>query len=250
MEKGRRQAEENQARMMQTHAKMLEQIATRLAEPRVTRETRKESGKPRWGDFHKTNPSIFASSDEPLDADDWLRDIERRLKTIECSDKEKVLFATHQLQGPAAAWWINYQETSANPDEITWEQFVSGFRKEHIPTGILSMKHREFLDLKQGGQSLKDYLNKYNYLARYAPDDVNTDAKKMEQFEHGLQDSLKYHISSHAFPDFQTMINSLLKTEKVKEGMAEDRGQKKEGTISQHTNGDDSTKNLYDINSS
>jgi hypothetical protein len=103
---------------------------------------------------------------------------------------------------------------------------VNGFRKEHIPTGILSMKHREFLDLKQGGQSLKDYMNKFNYLARYAPDDVNTETKKMEQFEHGLQDSLKYHISSQAFPDFQAMINSLMKMEKVRAGMTEDRKEK------------------------
>ena len=54
---------------------MLEQIATKLAEPRETREVRRETRKPRWGDFQKTNPPIFISSDEPLDADDWLRDV-------------------------------------------------------------------------------------------------------------------------------------------------------------------------------
>jgi hypothetical protein len=87
---------------------MLEQIAAKLAEPRMAHEARRESRKPKWGDFQKTNPPIFASSDEPLDADDWLRDIERRMKTIDCNDREKVLFATHQLRGPAAAWWINF----------------------------------------------------------------------------------------------------------------------------------------------
>ena len=87
---------------------MLEQIATKLAESRESVEARRETRKPRWGDFQKTNPPIFTSSDEPLDADDWLRDIERRLNTMECSDKERVLFATHQLQGPAAAWWVAF----------------------------------------------------------------------------------------------------------------------------------------------
>ena len=77
MERSRKQAEENQARMMETQAKMLEQIANKLAEPREDREPRREVRKPRWGDFQKTNPPIFMSSDEPLDADDWLKDMER-----------------------------------------------------------------------------------------------------------------------------------------------------------------------------
>ena len=91
MERSRKQAEKNQARIMETQAKMLEQIANKLAEPRESREPRREIRKPRWGDFQKTNPPIFMSSDEPLDADDWLKDMERRLNTLECNDKEKVL---------------------------------------------------------------------------------------------------------------------------------------------------------------
>ena len=39
-------------------------------------EAKKESRKPRWGDFQKTNPPIFFGSDDPLDANDWLRDVE------------------------------------------------------------------------------------------------------------------------------------------------------------------------------
>ena len=76
---------------------------------------------------------------------------------MECNDKERVLFATHQLQGPAAAWWIAFQEIHDQPNEITWDQFVDAFRKEFIPTGILAMKcKREFLDLSQEDQSLKE----------------------------------------------------------------------------------------------
>jgi len=183
MDRGRRQTEENQMRMMETHAQMLERIATKLAEQKGSSEAKKESRKPRWGDFQKTNPPIFSGSEEPLDADDWLRDVERRLQTIGCEDREKVFFASHQLQGSAATWWINFREASQNPEEITWQEFVEGFKKEHIPSEIMLMKRREFLDLKQGNQTLKEYLGKFNYLARYAADDVSTETKKMEQFE-------------------------------------------------------------------
>ena len=45
-------------------------------------------------------------------------------------------------------------------------------------------------------------------------------------FEHGLQDSLKYHISSQEFTNYESMLNSLLKSEKVRAGMMEDRKRK------------------------
>ena len=51
---------------------------------------------------------MFSSSTEPIVADDWLRRTARDLTTAGCTDAERVRFATHQLDGPAAAWWENY----------------------------------------------------------------------------------------------------------------------------------------------
>jgi hypothetical protein len=42
-----------------------------------------------------------------MDAKDWLLDTERKLKTVNCNDGEKIWYATHLLCGPAAAWWDN-----------------------------------------------------------------------------------------------------------------------------------------------
>ena len=46
---------------------------------------------------------MFSSSTEPIVADDWLRRIGRELAIAGCTDVEKVRFATHQLDGPAAS---------------------------------------------------------------------------------------------------------------------------------------------------
>src|SRR6187399_1861334 len=53
--------------------------------------------------FLRLQPPVFASSIEPIVADDWLCKIGRDLTTTNCSDAEKVRFAAHQLCGPAAA---------------------------------------------------------------------------------------------------------------------------------------------------
>ena len=52
--------------------------------------------------FPRLNPPVFSSSTEPIVADDWLRKVGRELTTAGCIDAERVRFATHQLDGPAA----------------------------------------------------------------------------------------------------------------------------------------------------
>jgi len=44
------------------------------------------------------------------------------------------------------------------------------------------MKIGEFMKLSQGTKSMKEYLHAFNNLARYAPEFVNTDAKKIASF--------------------------------------------------------------------
>jgi hypothetical protein len=44
--------------------------------------------------------------------------------------------------------------------------------------GVLQMKLEEFVRLKQGGDSVMQYLAKFNYLSQYAIQQVNTDLKK------------------------------------------------------------------------
>ena len=72
--------------------------------------------------FLRLNPLVFSSSTEPIMADDWLRKVGRELTTAGCTDAEKVRFAAHQLEGPAASWWENFTATFP-VDTVTWDQF-------------------------------------------------------------------------------------------------------------------------------
>jgi hypothetical protein len=59
----------------------------------------------RLGDFQRTKPPIFSYAVEPMDADDWLKSVKKKLEVVQCNSREKVLLASHQLFGPAADWW-------------------------------------------------------------------------------------------------------------------------------------------------
>jgi hypothetical protein len=57
------------------------------------------------GEFQRTKPPTFSHSIDPMGADDWLKTIKKKLQAVQCNNREKVLFASHQLEGPTTDWW-------------------------------------------------------------------------------------------------------------------------------------------------
>jgi hypothetical protein len=54
-----------------------------------------------------------------MDAEDWLKGVEKKLMIAQCTDRENVLFAAHQLYGTTTNWWETYCNTHTNIDTIT-----------------------------------------------------------------------------------------------------------------------------------
>jgi hypothetical protein len=93
------------------------------------------------------HPPTFSHAADPLQANDWLHSVERQLDVAQCDDRERVLYAAGQLRGSALDWWESYP--AWDRDILTWVQFRERFRNHHIPVGVMKMKHKEFLALKQ-----------------------------------------------------------------------------------------------------
>jgi hypothetical protein len=100
------------------------------------------------GDFQRTKPPTFSHAVEPMDADDWLKFIEKKLQVVQCNNHEKMLLASHQLPNPAADWWDAYEEAHEEPESIKWLEFRAAFRAHHVPQGVIKLKKKEFQDLK------------------------------------------------------------------------------------------------------
>ncbi|XP_073363137.1 uncharacterized protein [Aegilops tauschii subsp. strangulata] len=159
--------------------------------------------------FLRLNPQRFSSSPEPIVADDWLRAVNRNLETVGGTDAERVRFASHLLEGPAAAWWDNYLVTYPIAT-ITWPQFQDAFRAAHVSAGAMSLKKKEFRSLRQGGRTINAYVEEFNNLARYAPNDVNTDAARQEKFLEGLDDELSLQLTVATFRNCQDLIDKAI----------------------------------------
>ena len=159
--------------------------------------------------FLKLRPEKFSRTTEPILADDWLRSVNKDLVTIGCTDAEKVRFAAHLLEGPAADWWDSYQITCPI-EEMTWELFQEGFRAAHISSGVMKLKREEFFELRQDDRNVIEYMNEFNNLARYAPDDVDTDTKKKQRFLNGLNDELSILLTVAYTPDYQSLVDQAI----------------------------------------
>ena len=72
------------------------------------------------------------------------------------------------------------------------------------------MKKREFRNLRQGGRIVGQYVDDFSKLARYAPDDVATDAAKQEKFLEGLNDELSMQLMVESFNSYQELVDRAL----------------------------------------
>ena len=68
----------------------------------------------------KGHPPVFTHATNPLEADDWLRAVEKQLNIAQCNNLEKVLYDSGQLQGATQDWCESFQYGHPNDaPEIT-----------------------------------------------------------------------------------------------------------------------------------
>ena len=56
---------------------------------------------------------------------------------------------------------ISYTTAHDATDTIIWAEFATQFRNYHIPAGLMKIKKKEFLLLKQGIMSVSEYRDRF-----------------------------------------------------------------------------------------
>jgi hypothetical protein len=163
-----------QAQMVQT----MQQTMANMQQAQGQQQAPQFSQRDKLGEFQWTKPLTLSHSVEPMDVDDWLKTLEKKLQVIQCTNRERVLFTAHQLVEPAVDWWDAYVEAHEDPETINWQEFWNNIRTHHVSFGMMKLKKKEFEDLKQGSMSVNEYVTGFTQLSRYASDNVDTDEKK------------------------------------------------------------------------
>src|SRR3954465_167317 len=164
-------------------------------------------------DFTRLNPTMFRNTVQPLDADDWLRDITHELESANVDPADYVNFASYHLKGAATQWWSTHKRSLPVEEVITWDDFQSAFRARYIPQGIMDRKAEEFRNLTQGDMTVEAYQREFLNLSRYAEGEITTDARRQQKFRRGLNPDLRLALAVHDFANFATMVNKAINVE-------------------------------------
>ncbi|XP_074322839.1 uncharacterized protein LOC141659812 [Apium graveolens] len=116
------------------------------------------------------NPPEFKGSLEPIEANVWLKEIEKAFALVKVKEEQKVEFASYYLKNEATYWWE-----------------MELFLEKYFPQFVQDQMELKFLELKQGNMSVTDYEGKFEELSRYVPSYVDTDRKKAKRFQQGLK---------------------------------------------------------------
>jgi hypothetical protein len=175
-------------------------------------------------EFSKTRPPLFVKAEEPLEADEWVRVMEQKFGLIRCMETQKPMFAAQQLRWPASTRWANFSAIQPVRHQVTWEKFKLAFQEHYVPEGVLQMKLEEFLRLKQGGDTVMQYLNKFNHLSQYAIGHVDTDMKKKNCFMRGLNDRLQRKMATCLDLTYSRVVSTTLAVETKIAGHRKSKG--------------------------
>jgi hypothetical protein len=120
-----------QAQMLQT----IQQTMANLQQAQGHQPAPQPQQRDKLREFQWAKPPTFSHSIELMDADDWMKTIEKKLQVVQCNNREKVMFASHQLEGLVADWWDAYVEAHEESESINWQEFKNSFRSHHVPFG-------------------------------------------------------------------------------------------------------------------
>ncbi|XP_023747807.1 uncharacterized protein LOC111896008 [Lactuca sativa] len=109
---------------------------------------------------------------DPIAAMRWLLDVEGCFFTYSCPTDQKVRCALNWLRSRAKDWWrlMRGSYTDDQRAAVTWEQFRDMFRDRYIPRVEHDRLSQEFLELRQGTETVTEVTCMFTERAMFCPE--------------------------------------------------------------------------------
>ncbi|XP_069155812.1 uncharacterized protein [Solanum lycopersicum] len=146
----------------------------------------------RLRDFTRMNPPIFTGAKTSEDPQEFIDELHKILVAMGATDIEKAELASYQLKDVAQTWckmWRDSRVLGGVP--VTWELFKTTFLERFFPREMKEAKVEEFINLKQGSMTVREYSLKFVKLSRYATPLVSTSREEMSRFFTGINGDLE-----------------------------------------------------------
>ncbi|KAH0705927.1 hypothetical protein KY285_010447 [Solanum tuberosum] len=140
-------------------------------------------------EFLMMNPPEFYGSKVEEDPNGFIEEVYKVLAIMWVSSIEKAELAAYQLKDVAQIWYEQWKYSKAiGAGPIEWEAFKLEFIDRFFPRELREAKLGEFINLKQGSMSVKEYSLKFTLLSKYAPILVANPRDLMNRFMTGVSE--------------------------------------------------------------
>ncbi|KND54440.1 hypothetical protein BSCH_01509c [Candidatus Paraburkholderia schumanniana] len=147
----------------------------------------------------------------------WMERMSDIFATLDYTEARQIAFASFQFEGPARAWWHMIQ--AKWEDEMvprTWANFVREFNSKYLPSIVQERREEAFSRCRQGTQTVAEYETQFTRLARYAPEMVATEQRRIRKFIHGLNVDLQEGLAMTRIETFGDVIEMAQRLESAK----------------------------------
>ncbi|GMN18900.1 hypothetical protein TIFTF001_046868 [Ficus carica] len=128
--------------------------------------------------FRRMKASEFEGPVNPLEAENWLLDIQGILDFMGLTEQEKILCASFILKKDSQHWWMTVQ-MRRNVTTMSWQDFMIEFRAMYYNREILAAQQNEFNSFRQGSMTIMEAVKKFKQLARLCPELVPNETEKV-----------------------------------------------------------------------
>ena len=161
-------------------------------------------------DFTSLGGKPFKGTEPAEEVQRWMDSCVRIFGDLGIEDAMKRKLASRQLQSRAMEWW-NSVILETPEEEISWEQFQAKFEAKFISTAQKSVLFKKFVELKQNGRSVLDYISDFEALSRYARSYIDTPYQKNEKFVLGLDAHIGKPLVDHLDDSFEKIVEKAIR---------------------------------------
>lgn len=121
------------------------------------------------GELRKLKPPTFDGVNKRGDdVETWLLGIQKYFHLHSYSSKLEARISIYRLHGKTSMWWDPLKQVKHIDEKmISWKKFKKDFQQQHLSEHCYDKKMQEFIELKLGSMTLKEYENNFLELLRY-----------------------------------------------------------------------------------
>lgn len=129
------------------------------------------------------NPPEFYGSRVEEDPQEFIDDIQKVMQIMGVSPIESADLAAYQFNGVAKVWYKQWKEDrGVDAGPVDWNKFVTAFLDRFFSLELSEANVQEFIKLKQGNMTAKEYSLKFTQLSKYVPSIVSDSRACISKF--------------------------------------------------------------------